>query len=526
MVVMRMMYDESGTPRILIRAVQALLAVFAIAAAVGTYLAVFGVPVSVQIIPDDIKPYGGNAYGITIKEQTPEEEANAVATGKKPNTLQSKLKMFEGSVELGPPNITTSEIQNNGAGRFLVTEKILYFSTSDNTDPRSNGRTYTYTDRNIPPNWVLWISVSVFFLSLFMLLYMFANYVLTSPELEPLSRLRIGQAVALTVLVSSGAVVAFAVNGVPVSGKIDPGSIRAQGGLQGPYAYVTNIQPQMFPNRPDRNEAPQASALRLWENDVELGPAHSIHQTLAVSGQGRFSHWGQNLFFSSSDGSDPRSNGRLYTYTDREYFSDLVLWVSAFFVVISFISLAYFIYSYIIMYVSFSEIGPAFFTRIAQGAMGIAAVSAVVVLVLSFTGVPVSGYLNPGYIAATKNADGMTTYSTPMAAQLLVRRSDSLSNPTASTLRLWEDDVELGPAHATHQAITYDGAGRFSYWGSTLFFSSSDGSDPRSNGRSYAYTDYEVPPDWAFWLSVVVFLSALVGFIYQYRHRIFDTDTM
>lgn len=55
----------------------------------------------------------------------------------------------------------------------------------------------------------------------------------------------------------------------------------------------------------------------------------------------------------------------------------------------------------------------------------------------------------------------------------------------ASWLVLFEDGVELGPAHATQDSIRALGGGKFSHWGSWLYFSTSDNSDPRSNARSY-----------------------------------------
>ena len=55
-----------------------------------------------------------------------------------------------------------------------------------------------------------------------------------------------------------------------------------------------------------------------------------------------------------------------------------------------------------------------------------------------------------------------------------------------SPLRLFEDGVELGPAHCAHDEIRARGGGRFSHWGGALYFSTSDNSDPRSNGRRYS----------------------------------------
>lgn len=65
-----------------------------------------------------------------------------------------------------------------------------------------------------------------------------------------------------------------------------------------------------------------------------------------------------------------------------------------------------------------------------------------------------------------------------------------------STLRFFEDGVELGPAHSVHVDIRNLGMGRFSHWTlgtdmvDTIRFSASDNSDPRTNGRVYAYLPY------------------------------------
>lgn len=63
---------------------------------------------------------------------------------------------------------------------------------------------------------------------------------------------------------------------------------------------------------------------------------------------------------------------------------------------------------------------------------------------------------------------------------------DTSDAPHASTARLFEDGVEIGPANALHADIAARGGGRFSHWGRTLFLSSSDGSKVDSNGRLYS----------------------------------------
>lgn len=49
-----------------------------------------------------------------------------------------------------------------------------------------------------------------------------------------------------------------------------------------------------------------------------------------------------------------------------------------------------------------------------------------------------------------------------------------------------EDSVPLpGPANENHDEIRKLGGGRYSFWYDNLYFSSSDNSDPRTNGRKY-----------------------------------------
>jgi hypothetical protein len=59
-----------------------------------------------------------------------------------------------------------------------------------------------------------------------------------------------------------------------------------------------------------------ASALKVYEDGKEIGPAHASHADIRSIGLGRFSHWGPQLYFSASDNSDPTVNRR--TYSVRE----------------------------------------------------------------------------------------------------------------------------------------------------------------------------------------------------------------
>jgi glycosyltransferase involved in cell wall biosynthesis len=57
----------------------------------------------------------------------------------------------------------------------------------------------------------------------------------------------------------------------------------------------------------------ERSSLLLFEESTLLSPHHS-HDAIRTAGGGRYSLWGTNLYLSSTDGSDPRFNGRRYRY--------------------------------------------------------------------------------------------------------------------------------------------------------------------------------------------------------------------
>jgi len=86
--------------------------------------------------------------------------------------------------------------------------------------------------------------------------------------------------------------------------------------LDAGYSYYVV---QDFGTLPDDGLNPTRSTLRIFENGVELNPAHSRHYDIQTLGGGRFSHWGDGSFvvvyFSASDNTNPKTNGRTYTYS-------------------------------------------------------------------------------------------------------------------------------------------------------------------------------------------------------------------
>ena len=103
-------------------------------------------------------------------------------------------------------------------------------------------------------------------------------------------------------------------------------------------------------------------------------------------------------------------------------------------------------------------------------------------------------------IPASAIASGSgSSYTTALHAPsywLFESLTDNPDNPTQSETELFENDQSLGPAHNNHDEIRNVGSGRFSHWGSTLYFSTSDNSDPRINGRHYKAVVTATLPIW------------------------------
>lgn len=81
---------------------------------------------------------------------------------------------------------------------------------------------------------------------------------------------------------------------------------------EGPRGWVANL-PADLHVLTDNNEQPRVSRLRLAEDGNHLGPPHCPHDSIRTRGSGRYSFWTNVVYFSTSDGSDPATNGRTYS---------------------------------------------------------------------------------------------------------------------------------------------------------------------------------------------------------------------
>jgi hypothetical protein len=107
-----------------------------------------------------------------------------------------------------------------------------------------------------------------------------------------------------------GPIVWIADRGINVLETLVPATMVSDGD----FAFTVPVEPPpLFATHADSNREPTVSRLRLFENGQELGPAHALGTTVKGTGHGAFSHWASHVYFSSSDGSNPRTNARSYT---------------------------------------------------------------------------------------------------------------------------------------------------------------------------------------------------------------------
>jgi predicted O-methyltransferase YrrM len=82
--------------------------------------------------------------------------------------------------------------------------------------------------------------------------------------------------------------------------------------LQKPEGLAWRADVPQLAETADTESNAVRSQLALFEDDNLLGPPHSSHDLIRTAGGGCYSHWGEQIYFSTSDGTDPCHNGRKY----------------------------------------------------------------------------------------------------------------------------------------------------------------------------------------------------------------------
>jgi hypothetical protein len=185
------------------------------------------------------------------------------------------------------------------------------------------------------------------------------------------------------------------------------------------YRLASVVQPRGLVAEADDPaiEGDRTSRVVIYENGRPLGPGHTSYHDINELGGGRFSHQPSGIIFSSSDGTDPGTNGRSY-------------WAVV-------------------------PPGPPRPTG-----------EEVVRLIGPFERYGLASVAVPRKLAA--EADNPT-----------------IEGDHTSRVVVYENDRPLGPGHATFRDIDELGGGRFSHLPNGITFSTSDGTDPNTNGRDY-----------------------------------------
>ncbi len=103
-----------------------------------------------------------------------------------------------------------------------------------------------------------------------------------------------------------------------ISEEIKPEAMRAEKG----FCYMAVLTSGQAGDNGGKSEC------ILFEDGKPLGPPHSLHQAIRETGKGKYSHWtATNIYFSTSDNSDPRTNGRKYTISNKITAGYLNKWI-------------------------------------------------------------------------------------------------------------------------------------------------------------------------------------------------------
>ena len=226
------------------------------------------------------------------------------------HNLVYSAKLYENGIAIGPSDPLHKDIREKGKGRYSFWHGILYFSTSDNTDPRENGRTYEIywpVPINKPLQW------GVYCFTLLMIIITGPVWLRNSIVLVKTVRYGFRKALkkyaVMLLLITFVPIIASSliflhINGVHIFGwqRKPVSNINYQKG----FCYKTILDTKWMSSHN------LVYSAKLYENGIAIGPSDPLHKDIREKGKGRYSFWHGILYFSTSDNTDPRENGRTY----------------------------------------------------------------------------------------------------------------------------------------------------------------------------------------------------------------------
>ncbi len=413
-------------------------------------------------------------------------------------------------------NASHDTIRDLGGGRFSFWRATVYFSASDNSAPNRNGRSYSIQY----PRSIGAIEACLSYALTLLLSGCFVWYTIKIPVVvRSIDRVMLKAIAApyFVLILVTGLCFGLSYTAyMNHHGMFSLGwktvalnSFRPEGG----FAYSAPT------DNSELGPAIDGSAMSILENGVPLpGPAESRHDDIRQRGHGRYSFWGDNIYFAATDNTDPRVNGRSYqahypTMVNRPV--RLALYA------ITILSLA----ASIIYGKESKEIRSALAAvkSILEGPLSrVLPTLSLCLLLLSATAclnqagaiafgwrtAPLTNIQHEAgfaYVAATRHSELGYEYL-PSPGQLL---QDGAPLPAGVDARL--EDVRKS------------GKGRYQFLGEQVYFSAPDNSVPGANGRSYAIRYPRVlDPAFTFLLSTataIVIAGTILSMAYSGQHR-------
>lgn len=293
---------------------------------------------TVDLAPSHVNAHSGKAFIVSVAAVDPERAWTPLLYNRRGDSnampLASVLQVFEDGQPLSHPHCTHVSVIQDGNGCFSHWGDSLLFSSSDNTDPRSNRRSYrlVWPADAGPPLTVL-VALAV----VLALTRRAVGPVNMVPEIRVLRAAgqRLGLVFSARVVFRIALVLFAGLAILQHTGSLDRQSTitaSAINPLRG-HAYSFELAEAgfargfdwiAFDSRPDTNGDPTRSSMRLLE-DGRLLRAHTAHADIADGGGARYSHWGDQILFATYDNSDPRRNGRRYVLAQRPDLGRLLL---------------------------------------------------------------------------------------------------------------------------------------------------------------------------------------------------------
>lgn len=238
------------------------------------------------------------------------------------------FELWEDDRRLGPKGAPHDEIRDEGQGSYQLGQTELYFSTSDGTDARRNGRRYSL--RQIaPPDLADLTKIALDVIA------KDKGHCVTAALAVPLrhrfydvweDETRLGPKVALHDEIREEGFGAFHLTQERVLFSSSDGTDPRRNGRV--YTLREGHKPNLNDSKAVEIEIIQreqgfcyvfeletpldCARYELWEDNRRLGPADAMHDDIRTHGMGRYHLGIAALYFSSSDGADPRRNGRSY----------------------------------------------------------------------------------------------------------------------------------------------------------------------------------------------------------------------